>query len=273
MTLRIGQIDYANCVPIFTALKNNFDCSNYRFVRGVPAELNRKLSSGDIDVSPSSSFEYGKSSERYCILPDLSISSVGPVRSVLLFSRLPIEQLNGQRVGLTAESDTSVNLLKIILKKFYGFDNAFERSALPLRQALTDYAAMLLIGDTALKEAMQCRDLYVYDLGELWHSLTGLPFVFALWIVRREVAEEKGGEIRAFCADLRGAKGLASRSFGQIAAACQETSWMSEKALIDYWRTISYELTPLHVEGVMTFFRYATDLRILEKMPELRIFA
>ena len=61
MTLRIGQIEYANCTPLFTALKNNFNCTDYHFISGVPAELNAMLSRGEIDLCPASSFEYGKS--------------------------------------------------------------------------------------------------------------------------------------------------------------------------------------------------------------------
>src|SRR5512136_1386721 len=115
MTLRIGEIEYANCTPIFSVLKKDFDCADYRFIRGVPARLNAMLSREEIDLCPASSFEYGKSADKYYLLPGLSISSVGAVKSVLLFSRLPIGELDHQAIGLTAESDTSVNLLKIIM--------------------------------------------------------------------------------------------------------------------------------------------------------------
>ena len=79
MTLSIGHIEYANCTPIFTALCNGFDCAGYRFVTGVPARLNALLRSGALDLSPSSSIEYALAHEEYCLLPELSISAVGPV--------------------------------------------------------------------------------------------------------------------------------------------------------------------------------------------------
>lgn len=273
MTLRIGQIDYANCTPIFAALQNNCDCAAYRFIRGVPAQLNGMLRRGEIDVSPSSSFEYGKFPGKYLLLPEMSISSDGPVKSVLLFSRVPIEKLNNQAIALTTESDTSVNLLRIILARQYGFSNTFQRTTLPLREAIEEQSALLLIGDAALRESMANRDLFVYDLGELWLGFTGLPFVFALWIVTREAAYRNRREVQSLAAGLIAAKSRAYESFGSIADTCKEREWMGREALIDYWRTLSYDLTSRHLEGVATFFRYARELQLIREEPEIRLFA
>ena len=230
MTLSIGHIEYANCTPIFTALSAHFDCSGYRFVDGVPARLNALLRSGGLDLSPSSSIEYAQAHREYCLLPELSISAIGPVKSVLLFSSLPIEELDGEVIGLSAESDTSVNLLKVLLCRKYGLRNGFERTALPLAEALTRYRALLLIGDAALRGAREPGDLRVYDLGELWHDFTGLPFVFALWIARRQAAAEKGAELAALARDLVAAKKLACASYPEIALGCRERSWRTPAA-------------------------------------------
>ena len=190
--IRIGHIDYANCTPIFAALQNIFDCSGYAFVRGVPSALNGMLHRGEIDVCPASSIEYGKHPDNYLLLPDISISSIGPVKSVLLFSRLPITELDRQVIGLTTESETSVNLIKIILAKEYGFSNTFQASRLPVQDALEHFSAILLIGDAALKEQMLKRDVFVYDLGALWLQFTGLPFVLHCgWLPARRLPEER----------------------------------------------------------------------------------
>jgi len=273
MTLRIGQIEYANCTPIFVALKAYFNCGNYRFVGGVPAELNAMLGRGEIDVCPSSSIEYGKNSGKYFLLPDISISAVGPVKSVLLFSRIPLDELNNRTIGLTTESDTSVNLLRILLARNYGFANAFERTPLPLPEALKKFSALLLIGDAALRERLRSFELFVYDLGELWHTFTGLPFVFALWMVTRKAVEMKHGEVKALSADLLAAKHLAYDSYGAIADESKEREWISREALVDYWQTISYDLTPQHLAGVTVFFRYAKELGLIPEEPEIRMFA
>ncbi|GLI37044.1 menaquinone biosynthesis protein [Geobacter hydrogenophilus] len=272
MSLTIGHIEYSNCTPIFTALQRSMDCSGYSFVRGVPAHLNRLLSTGEIDVCPSSSIEYGKYPDRYLILPDLSISAVGPVKSVLLFSRVPLERLDGAVIGMTTESDTSVNLLRIILTTFQGFTNSFERTSLPLAEALDSYPALLLIGDRALKGALTGGGYHIYDLGDLWYRATGLPFVFALWLVRREAAENKPHEVARLAADVVRAKRIAYDSYPEIAAQAPEREWIDSAVLVDYWRTISYDLTPAHLKGVRLFYNYAASLGVLPAAPEVRLY-
>jgi chorismate dehydratase len=272
VTLNIGHIQYANCTPIFSALSSNFDCTGYRFVGGVPARLNALLRAGDIDLSPSSSIEYAMAHEQYCLLPELSISAVGAVKSVLLFSRIPIEELDGCPIGLSAESDTSVNLLKVLLARKYGFKNSFERTSLPLSEALSTFPGLLLIGDAALKGVAADGGCHIYDLGELWHDFTGLPFVFALWIVRRDAAREKHAELADLCRDLIAAKKLACGSYAEIAAGCAEREWLGVSELVDYWRTISYELTPAHLEGARCFFRHAFEMGLIPTLPVLRFF-
>lgn len=271
MKLRIGEIKYANCYPLFAVLKSVFDCTGYRFIQGVPADLNKKLSAGKIDVSPSSSIEYAKSFQKYVILPDLSISAIGAVQSVLLFSRIPIFDLNGQKVALTKESDTSVALLRIILNKFYGFHNPFIRSPDPLKKTLVSSPAMLLIGDSALKEAAARPELFVYDLGALWYRFTSLPFVFALWILRREVVENYPREVAGLVSDLHAAKNSSRESLDSLANKSGYTGWMSRDQLVNYWRNISYDLSSSHLESLRRFYSYAADMGILECEPEITI--
>eukprot|EP00906_Rhabdomonas_costata_P018428 RCo026918 len=276
--LNFGHIQYLNCTPLFTALQAHFDCGVYRFVDAVPARLNAMLRAGELDLTPTSSIEYAMAPEQYCLLPGLSISAVGPVLSVLLLSTVPIEELDGRPIGLTTESDTSVNLLKVLLAKRYGLRNTFERTSLPVDEGMQHYPGMLVIGDAALKAVVygsgsgsvgQGRR-YCYDLGELWKEFTGLPFVFALWIVRRKATEEHGARLRQLAEDLLAAKQLASESYAQVAARCPERAWLGEQGLVEYWRTLSYDLTPAHMEGVKTFYRYAWELGLIPGVPELR---
>lgn len=273
MTLKIGHIEYANCTPIFSALFRSPGRAGYYYVKGVPSSLNLMLRSGEIDVGPVSSIEYGMSPRSYHLLPGLSISSFGAVKSVLLFSKEPIEDLDGKPIGLTTDSDTSVNLLRIILGRQYAFRNDMRRTSLTLKDALEEFSAVLLIGDAALRGNMANHGLYVYDLGELWHQYTGFPFVFSLWLVTDRAVKEKKSEVAALSARLLEAKELASRSYEEIAATCAEREWMTREALVDYWRTISYDLDEAHLHGVSTFYRFAADLGLIERAPEIRIFS
>jgi chorismate dehydratase len=230
------------------------------------------LFSGQLDVCPSSSIEFAKHPESYLILKDLSISAIGPVKSVFLFSNIPIEGLDQQTVGLTGESDTSINLLKIILRKFYGYRNTYKKLRSSTPDALNDLPAILLIGDSALKAGLlRNSSLHTYDLGELWYKITGLPFVFALWLVREETASRDKDCLNALYTKLGEAKNSASGIFENIAERFAK-EWISREDLISYWRTISYDLTSRHLDGLQAFYTFSAELGLIAGMPPFRFF-
>jgi chorismate dehydratase len=272
--LRIGKIPYANLFPIFFVLERDGDCSGYEFVEGMPSSLNRMLRNGDIDLSPSSSIEYIKDPSRYHIIKGHSISARGRVGSVFLFSERPIERLGGTTITVTAHSETSVALLAIITQKFYGASCAFEVSDRPLE---SDDPACLLIGDEAIKfnkeiqnreaASLQARGgtgtrrfYYVYDLGEIWHRRTGLPFVFALWIVREEISGTATGAehpkralLDKFVIDLNRAKETALRELPLIARHSPLRSFLSVEEILSYWDNLDYDFGPEHRRGLDLF--------------------
>jgi chorismate dehydratase len=268
--LRIGRISYANCTPIFHGLQEHVSGEDFQFIGGVPSRLNAQLAAGEIDVCPSSSIEYALRPDHYLILPDLSISSSGAVGSVLLFSRLPIEDLHGRTILLSSESDTSVNLLRILMKKRFNCACRFAVSNLPLSGALQDAPAMLLIGDAALRATFPESELLVYDLGELWHAWTGLPFVFALWLCSRKVAAARHAEVTRLARDLITAKERAGADLESIAQSSAELQWMGIDRLVAYWRdNISYDLDRRHLDGLRLFYRYCVELGLLPEEPRL----
>jgi len=268
--LRIGRIAYANCTPIFHALLEQHPDGDYCYVEGVPARLNAQLANGDIDVCPSSSIAYALNPGRYLIIPDLSISSCGPVQSVLLFSSVPIEELDGREVLLTAESATSVNLLKILLKQRYGCRCTFRVSDSSLGAALGEAPAVLLIGDTALRGLTAASGARVYDLGELWYDWTGTPFVFALWLASRKAFDTHTDELRRLAGQLRTAKAHALANLDRIADVSPDADWMGRERLLQYWRSnLSYDLGRDHCEGLNRFFSLAAGMGLIEQAPEL----
>jgi len=270
MMLRIGEINYLNCTPLFTSLRSNYPESGYKYVNGHPSELNAKLREGKIDLCPSSSIEYARNPELYLILPDLSISSSGPVRSVLLFSRLPIDSLDGASIGLTSESETSVILLKILLTLKYSFANSYSRVDIE-QNCPHEHDALLLIGDRALLAATEEKDGFVYDLGEIWYEFTGKPFVFALWLLREAAFVNSAEAVQLLHQRLLLSKQKALESFAEIAATLKQTIWTNSDFLINYWRVISYDLTQDHVEGLKLFFHYAAECGFIEAEPQLRM--
>ncbi len=243
------------------------------------------LREGAIDISPSSSIEFLRNKERYSILPFLSISSEGRVESILLFSKYPLNELNDKTIALSSDSDTSVALLKIILREFNGIGCKFKKvNCRAIKRPLSTFSAVLLIGDPAMKEAKRFRlqttdkrqktedmkdsslvtrhsSLYIYDLGELWHKHTGLPFVFALWIVRNESLTKKEALVKRLSLDLYNAREYAPKHLQLIADNAPQRKWLSKYELIDYWKNISFNLTARHLEGLKLFEKYAFKTR------------
>lgn len=270
--LRIGQIDYANCTPIFSAFRQQHE-TEYAFVKGVPAQLNRMLQSGEIDLCPSSSIEFARHADEYLLLPGLSISSIGAVRSVMLFSHLPLTELDGAVIGLSGESATSVILLRILLARYYGFTNQF----IPVAgQGLVPDASMqavLLIGDAALRAVKENSSPYVYDLGDLWYAATGLPFVFALWMVRRDAVIREPSGVGACARQLITAKEMAKNSYSASALSATAEDFLTEDELVAYWEGISYDLTERHLQGVRHYYAEAVAIGALDQVPELAFIA
>ena len=272
MALRVGEINYSNCIPIFYTLKKRHQCADYTFVQGIPSELNQLISDGRIDISPSSSIEYAINPERYLILPELSISSIKKVESILLFSKLPMEELNNKTIALTKASATSTVLLKILLKRLYGYRNTFINTEESLEEGLKKYPAYLLIGDEALNANINKKGLFVYDLGELWYNLTGKPFVFALWLIRKEAALSERRLVSQFYKDLLASKKEAYNELVNIANNIDAHNNIGHERLIKYWQTISYDLTRKHIEGLLEFYNYSKIENIIKKVPELNFF-
>jgi chorismate dehydratase len=272
MPLRIGRIAYLNVAPYFEYLSS---CGfKGEVVSGVPSELNAMLARGSIDACPSSSFEYGKNAGKYYLLPGHSISSIGPVYSVLLFTPGPISSLAGVEIAITGESATSINLLKILLLEFCGVnDFSFVVPEKPVEQAMASNQPALLIGDRALAAAVHCPEHYqTIDLGALWYHFTGMPFVFALWILRKEVVEQSPDLIHDLANKLQLSRQQAFENLNQMAARLSNQETFPRERLENYWRGMSYDLTEGHLEGLKLYFYLCHKHGLLGNVPEFKFF-
>lgn len=285
--LIVGKIPYLNLFPIFYVLEGSgshapIAAASYEFIEGHPSSLNRMLRQAEIDVSPSSSIEYLRDREGYIYIDGHSISSEGPVESILIFSRMPLNDLGGKEVFVTHHSETSPILLDIILKKFYGIGARLKITDAPVKDAITSHSAYLSIGDEALLAksrshkisldiqnhdyelcAIEHQLFYIYDLGALWLKHTSLPFVFALWTARKDSAEAKKELFEKFKNDLDSAKHNAMEHLKDIASASQLSAIISPDRIASYWRKISYDLNEKHKKGLELFRAYAEELGLL----------
>ena len=197
MKLKIGKIPYLNSVLFYYGMESNPEtAANLQFVPMVPSDLSAAAVTEQIDAGPVplvTSFELSSSYEP---LADLCIATLDEARSILLFSKKPVEMLNHSRVGITHETSTSVRLLKTLLTHHYGV------TASEFVSIREPNHAFLLIGDSALRNRDGCEGYpYVTDLGEVWHDVTGLPFVFAVWMVRKTLPEKQKSYLKEVVSD------------------------------------------------------------------------
>jgi len=216
--LKVGKIEYLNTIPVYYGFSTGeVPTENVKFVESVPSELNQMLRNGELDISVISSYEYILNSEKYLLLPNLSISAKKKVFSVLFLSNVPIHQLHRKDVWLTKSSMTSKELLKYILKEVYGVEPNYRYYSLKEGNLPKNPTALLVIGDDALKFSQVKKFPFVYDLAEEWFNLFGLPFVFALWAVRKDSFEKKKEEVINFYNRLKLFKSIGLKSLKEIA--------------------------------------------------------
>ena len=265
----MGQIDYSNVWPVF----HHFPIEAFRgsvdIVRKIPAELNRDMREGRVDVGPMSSFAYGESYSEYLLLPGLSVSSFGPVRSILFFYKKGLEEAMNGRIALTTASATSVALLKIIIEKFYGRRPDYRFVSPSLHDMMKDNDGALLIGDDAIRASWEDHGFGVLDLGAAWKELTGYPMTFAVWGIRRDAAERHGelvAEIHsAFLESKR--KGTSDTS-GIILTAMDKIGGTWE-----YWERyfagLRHDFDERDQAGLREYFRLAAEMKLLKDEPPL----
>ncbi len=262
--MRVGRIPYLNCAPVYGAVDRGIVSLDGELVSGVPSALNRQMAAGALDVSVISAVEYAREAGKYVLLPDLAISCDGPVRSVMLFSTCAAPALHGERVLVSRSSMTSVALLELLFEKVWKARPQFipgDAEAEDLRQDQTSVAARLVIGDAALMlrhpehpvaEGHGQDYPFVYDLGAEWKSWTGLPFVFAVWVARRDVDVREALAVHGALIESRN-WGLANleRIASEASAACQ----LPPAVVREYLSGLDYGLGLQYLEGLSEFFR------------------
>ena len=267
--MRVGRIPYINCYPVYGAIDRGVISLDAELVDGVPTALNREMAAGTLDVSVISAVEYARDARRYLLLPDLSICSDGPVRSVVLFSKRPASELQGRRVLVSKSSMTSVALVELLFENVWDARPTF----VPANAELSDVAqfgeeehdARLVIGDAALHLWSRLRSpetsasgsavagyRYAYDLGAEWKSWTGLPFVFAVWVAQRTAPVADSLAVHA--------KLIASRDWGlahldTLAAQAAIATGVERAVCLEYLSGLDYGLSYQHLAGLTEFFR------------------
>jgi chorismate dehydratase len=261
--VRMGSVSYLNARPLVYELTRHAKDIALRF--DVPSLCADLLHRGEIDLGLIPSLEYLRHRD-YRVVPELGIVSDDEVASVALFTSRPIEDVGS--IALDTSSRTSVGLLRLLCGRHFRIAPAFVPHE-PDLEAMTRAAdAALLIGDPALFAPFERAGLQKIDLGRAWRDMTGLPFVWAMWVGRAD-----GPITPRVCRLLREARDRALTRIDEIAGAFGEGDEERSAIAAVYLRqNIGFELAATHLAGVARFFELAVEDGLAETLRPLAFF-
>jgi chorismate dehydratase len=264
--LRISAISYLNTAPLMWDFEHGEAGRDFDISYTLPSACARSLAeaTADIGIIPAAAYAQIPGLQ---VLPEVAIASRRAVRSILLVSKVPIEQV--RTVALDTSSMTSVALTKVLFEKWLGGGRTFTAMAPDIDRMLAEHDAGLLIGDPALK--IDRKRYHTLDLAEEWIRHTGKPFVFAFWAVRSEALKEASPSLDLPTVFQQSRdRGLEPANLNKIAHAWAPRLDLGETDVCSYLtQNIHYQLDPGCLEGLQLFYQYAAEIGALPAVPEL----
>jgi chorismate dehydratase len=265
--LRISAISYLNTAPLIWDFEHGDVGRDFDISYTLPSACARELKAGtaDIGIIPAAAYTQ---IDNLMVLPGVAIASRRAVGSILLVSRVPIDEI--RTVALDTSSMTSGALTKILFEKWLGGGRTFTSHEPNIERMLATNDAGLVIGDPALQID---RTRYItLDLAEEWIRHTGKPFVFAVWAVRKEALHDppESSNLAKIFQQSRD-HGLEPASLDQITREWAPRLGLAENDVRSYLtENIYYHLDAPCLEGLQLFYRYAAEIGALPSAPEMR---
>jgi chorismate dehydratase len=273
MRPRLGHIQFINCLPLYYGMVKQDVLLDVDLVKANPADLVGEILDGRLDIAPIPTIEYARHADELVLLPDIAISSDGEVQSILLISKVPADELSGRCVALANTSRTSQVLARVLLARRWNVTPDYVEMPPDLPAMLRDADAALLIGDEALRAYWETpEDLYSYDLGTEWKAWTGLPFVFAVWAVRREYADRQPDAVRAVADALGSSLDYCRAHLDDISEYAARWESFPAERFRSYFDALQFRYEPRYREGMKRYLEEAAAIGQLERVPEVRVF-
>lgn len=263
MPIRLSAVSYLNSKPLVLPLEQRRVPHDFEIAYDVPSVCATKLKHGEADIGIIPSIEYARSEVPYWIVPDISISSRGPVQSILLFYTVPFDRI--KTVALDSSSRTSAALTQIILRDRYSLSVRYLDHRPVLDEMLTVADAALVIGDNALDYTERTEPRR--DLGLEWFEMTGRPFVYAFWAGREHALPSNAVEC------LIQAKEVGMTLIHEIASIHAASHPGSPAFYESYLRDhLQYPFGAAELAGLQEFYSRAHRLGLIEAVPEIRFY-
>ncbi|MEU7282835.1 menaquinone biosynthesis protein [Streptomyces sp. NPDC045431] len=255
---RVGHIQFLNCVPLYWGLARTGTLLDLELTKDTPEKLSEQLVDGDLDIAPITLVEFLRNADDLVAFPDLAVGCDGPVMSCVIVSQRPLEELDGARVALGSTSRTSVRLAQLLLAERYGVAPDYYTCPPDLGLMMREADAAVLIGDAALRASLQDAPrlgLHVHDLGQLWKEWTGLPFVFAVWAVRKEYLAREPEVTRRVHEAFLASRDLSLKEVVKVAEQAARWETFDAALLERYFTTLDFRLGAEQLAGVREFAR------------------
>ena len=249
----IGKIPFLNSVPFYP----EFERRGFKILPVVPRRMGALSEKGMLDAGPFSLMDYFHQ-ERRLELMGWCIATRDQVKSVMLFSKEGWSDLDGKTIGITDDTATSVKLLRVLLEKKYGVRPVFKRLHAGVNE-YTPYTAVLLIGDEALRRNKHGLDGFelVFDLAREWYEWQKLPFVFAVWALKKSLSPEvKDGIKDALAASLASSDG----DFIPVAGLHGRRIGLTDQETQEYLEGFNYRLGDRERVAMERFRRLVSEV-------------
>lgn len=264
--LKISAISYLNTAPLLWDFEHGAAGDDFDISYTIPSGCAQALRDGTADIGIIPAAGYATIPD-LCIIPDVAIASRRAVRSILLVSKAPVEQI--RTVALDTSSMTSVVLAKILFAKWLGGAREYAAMAPDLEAMLAKCDAALLIGDPAL-QVDRTRYLTI-DLAEEWIARTGKSFVFAFWAIRKQALAGRDRTAIAKVFQKSRDHGLSPENLETTSQGWAPRLGLAVEAVRGYLtQNIHYYLDSPSQEGLELFYRLATEIDALPQAPGLR---
>src|ERR1700736_980353 len=241
-------------------------------IADVPARLNQALMDGQVDMSPVSSAFYAQHADELVLLPDICIGAHAKVLSICCISAVAPPALAGRTIAVTNESVTGRMLFQLICRRYFGFDPLMLESDDPFAQHLADGTPCLLIGDKAIDAAQQVPLASVYDVGELWHRLSGSGMVYAVWAARNDYAASAHEQVRAAASALHESMQWGLEHTHRVTARAQAVRPQPDGFYEEYYRALRFQFDDESRAALVRFMQAAHETNLLAGVPPLRFF-
>ena len=243
-SLRVCAVSFLNTCPLIWGLERGPQKAAFDLSFDIPSACADRLAQGSADIGLVPVIEAHRQKLEFA--PGLGIASNGPVRSILLVSHVPAPHI--RTLAVDSSSRTSVALVEVVLRERFGAQPKAIPHAPQLDCMLAKADAALLIGDPALRFHPDDLPYHVYDLGQEWKWMTGLPMVFAVWAARPGIIDPQVASI------LRASYEFGRDSMEEIIASESSRRGFSEDLVRQYLtHYIHFELSAEYERGMKRF--------------------